>query len=84
MVHEVFSAGAFFTQVVRVLKPAGSLLLAEPRGYVKEAEFAEELNGAAQAGFETIDHPALRPFHTALLPKECLTAEDSESAKKIL
>jgi hypothetical protein len=43
------------------------LLFAEPKGHVKPPEFESELEAASQAGFNVVDHPAIRVCHAALL-----------------
>jgi len=69
MVHEMPARQAFFREVADALKPGASLLVAEPRGHVKPAEFDAELQAAAQAGLELADQPAIRRSYTALLRK---------------
>ncbi len=68
-VHEFPDAQTFFSQAAAALKPDGTLLLAEPRGHVKEQEFAEELEAAAKAGFTVAERPAIRRSHAAVLRK---------------
>jgi SAM-dependent methyltransferase len=69
MVHEMPSPAPFFTETARVLKPGACLLLAEPRGHVKEAEFEGELQTAAAAGLHLVDRPSIGRSHAALLKK---------------
>jgi len=51
VVHELPDPVGFFSDVYATLKPGGSLLLAEPRGHVSEAEFGVFLAVAQRAGF---------------------------------
>jgi tRNA A58 N-methylase Trm61 len=69
VVHEMPSASWFFTQATEVMKPGATLLLAEPSGHVKEAEFQDELQAAAAAGFAVTDRPKIRRSHAAVLKK---------------
>jgi ubiquinone/menaquinone biosynthesis C-methylase UbiE len=57
MAHEVDELGRFFAEIRAALKPAGALLLVEPRGHVPERRFAEIVAAALSAGFEG-DRPA--------------------------
>jgi SAM-dependent methyltransferase len=66
VVHEFPAAGPFFAEVSRALKPRGRLLLAEPTGHVKLADFEDELQHAASAGLHLVERPAIRRSNTAL------------------
>lgn len=70
LVHEMPSASAFFEEVAAALNASGTLLLAEPTGHVKEAEFEKELEAAHAAGLEISDRPAIRSSRAALLRKQ--------------
>ena len=67
MVHELPDQERFFAEVHRALKPAGALLVAEPRGHVTEEAFAATLATGAKAGFVVEGGPAIRSSRTALL-----------------
>ena len=69
VVHELPAAGRFFAEVSRALRPGARLLLAEPAGHVKPAEFEEELRQAAGAGLNPVDRPPIRRSRTVLLEK---------------
>jgi SAM-dependent methyltransferase len=69
VVHELPDAGRFFAQVASASKPGASLLFVEPKGHVKEPEFASELQAAADAGFQLVDRPVIRRSQAALLEK---------------
>lgn len=69
VVHEMPSAGAFFAEAARALKPDALLLLAEPAGQVQQAEFTAELEAAAVAGFVVVDRPAIRKSSAAVLKR---------------
>jgi len=67
VVHELPDAGRFFAEVAQASKPGASLLLVEPAGHVKEAEFQTELEAAVQTGLALAGHPFVRRSHAALL-----------------
>lgn len=53
VVHEMPDQAAFFGQIYEALKPGGRMLLIEPKGHVKEKDFAVSLSKAQAAGFKT-------------------------------
>jgi ubiquinone/menaquinone biosynthesis C-methylase UbiE len=67
MVHEMPDATAFFREAAAAAKAGATLLLAEPRGHVKDAMFEKELKLASEAGFELVTRPAISGSHSALL-----------------
>ncbi|HUO25316.1 MAG TPA: methyltransferase domain-containing protein [Candidatus Aquilonibacter sp.] len=69
VVHEMPSASWFFGQAAAAMKAGGQLLLAEPSGHVTDAEFQEELQAAAAAGFVVTERPEIRRSYTAVLRK---------------
>jgi len=69
VVHEFPDASRFFAETAATSKPGATLLLAEPRGHVKAAEFDSELQAAARAGFKIVDRPSIRRCQAALLRK---------------
>jgi SAM-dependent methyltransferase len=69
MVHEMPSAGRFFQEASRTMKPGAHLLLAEPAGHVQPDLFGAELSAAAQAGLSVTERPAIRRSLAALLTK---------------
>lgn len=69
MVHEMPDASGFFRQAAQAMKPGAALLLVEPAGHVKPAEFEAELTAAAQAGLTVAGSPAIRRSYGALLRK---------------
>ena len=70
MVHEFPDAAHFFQEVARASKPGARLLLAEPRGHVKEPAFAAELAAANAAGLAVTDRPSIPRSVVALLVKK--------------
>ncbi|HTP69094.1 MAG TPA: class I SAM-dependent methyltransferase [Dongiaceae bacterium] len=69
VVHEVPDAAKFFREVAASAKQGATMLVAEPRGHVKDAMFEGELKLAAEAGFRVIDRPAIPHSLTAYLKK---------------
>jgi len=69
MVHEFPDAAKFFAEVAHASKPGAQILLAEPRGHVKDTDFAAELTIAAAAGFYMRERPHVLRSHAALLAK---------------
>jgi len=69
MVHEMPDAARFFHEAAAAAKDGATLLLAEPRGHVKESMFDNELKLAAAAGFHVIDRPAIKHSHAAFFKK---------------
>jgi ubiquinone/menaquinone biosynthesis C-methylase UbiE len=61
MVHEVPDRKAFLSEIVRLLKPGGHLLLVEPRLHVMDKHFAETLVIA-----ESTDLQQVRPINVAI------------------
>ena len=67
VVHEFPNTAHFFRQVAAVSKPGALLLLVEPKGHVKSADFDAELNAASDCGFRQQSRPAIAGSHAALL-----------------
>jgi SAM-dependent methyltransferase len=69
VVHELPSAERFFAEAAATLKPGGILLLAEPAGHVKSAEFEAELDIASRHGLLLSGRPPVARSQTAVLKK---------------
>lgn len=69
VVHELPSAASFFSEVARAMKSGADLLLAEPAGHVGQAEFAEQIQAAADSGLRVFGRPSINRCITALLRK---------------
>ena len=69
VVHEMPDAGRFFSEAAATLKPDGLLLLAEPAGHVRSAEFDAELGAAERSGLRVTSRPVVRRSHAAVLKK---------------
>lgn len=69
VVHEMPDAERFFSEAAATLKPNGLLLLAEPAGHVRSAEFEAELEAATRNGLYISGRPVVRRSHAAVLKK---------------
>ena len=69
VVHEFPDAGRFFAEAAAASKAGAHLLLAEPSGHVKTADFEAELRAADKAGFQLAERPSIRRSQSALLTK---------------
>jgi ubiquinone/menaquinone biosynthesis C-methylase UbiE len=69
VVHELPDAAAFFAEAVDVLKPAGKVLMVEPRGHVSPSQFDDELRAASQAGLTVTARPAIGRSRAVVLAK---------------
>jgi SAM-dependent methyltransferase len=78
VVHELPDASRFFGEAAVALRPGATLLLAEPNGHVKAAEFDFELKAAAGAGFNIHGRPCIQRTRAALLKKAGLPTEAAE------
>lgn len=66
MLHEATDAAGLLKQLADALRPGGKLLIAEPKGHVKDAEFAATLRQAEDAGFKIASRPPIPHSLTAL------------------
>ncbi len=69
MLHEVADPANFLREIYQLLKPGASLLLTEPVGHVKEAQFECTLGMAERQGFVLTGRPPICLSHTAVLTK---------------
>jgi SAM-dependent methyltransferase len=67
MVHELPDPEAFFREVRGALAPGGRILLAEPSGHVRAAEFEAALAAAGRVGLRAEQGPAISRSRTAVL-----------------
>ena len=67
MVHEVPDQAALFRQIREVLNPGGRILLVEPIGHVRRADFERTLVTASDAGLAVSQTPRVRLSRAALL-----------------
>ncbi len=67
VVHEVAKPDVLFADIHDALKPGGTLLVAEPIGHVKPAEFKTTLRRAEQSGLVLTSQPMIRRSLAAVL-----------------
>jgi len=67
MAHEVPDQSLFFREIRDLLKPGGSLLLAEPIVHVRKKHFLRTLQSAIEIGLVIKESPKIRLSHSALL-----------------
>ena len=67
MAHEVLDQSSFFREIRDLLKPNGSLLLAEPIVHVRKKHFLRTLQSAIEIGLVIKESPRIRLSHCALL-----------------
>ncbi|MGA2262613.1 MAG: class I SAM-dependent methyltransferase [Acidobacteriota bacterium] len=70
MIHELPNAGHFLDEVYRALKPGRKILVAEPKGHVKEIDFAKLMETAKRTGFRVDEGPAIRSSWTAVFTRD--------------
>ena len=70
VVHEVPDAAIFFSEINEAMKPAGRLLVAEPKGRVSQKEFEITVSVAEQNGFTVTDRPQIKRSRAVLLQKK--------------
>ncbi len=73
MVHETPNAEELLMETAAALKPAGRLLVAEPRGHVKEPDFEATVSLAERCGFQVIARPKIWRSRAVLLTKSLET-----------
>ena len=66
MVHEVPNQAGFLGEIKSILKPAGRLLLVEPKVHVSKARFEKTVELAGVSGFEVSPGPKVRFSRSAL------------------
>jgi len=70
MVHETGDVPRFLRQVASVLKPGGTMMIAEPRMHVSARAFAVTLRHARDAGFRVSGGPKTGWSRTAVLTRD--------------
>jgi len=69
MVHEVSDQHKFLGEIKESLNPSGTLLIAEPRLHVTQAEFKKTVSTALEEGFVIAGEPAVSMSMAVLLRK---------------
>lgn len=70
VVHEVPDAAGFFSEIFRAMKPAGRLLVAEPKGHVSEKDFETTISLAEQNGFTVTESLEIKRSRAFLLERK--------------
>lgn len=69
MVHEAGDPARILLQIHSALRDGGRLLIAEPRGHVSDAMFADTMRWSREAGFSVVGAPEMGKNHSVLLEK---------------
>ena len=69
VVHEVRDSARFFSEIHDAMKPAGRLLIGEPKWHVSENDFERTVSIAKQNGFTVTDRPQIKRGRTVMLEK---------------
>lgn len=69
VVHEVPDSSSFFPEIYRLLKPAGRMLMAEPKGRVSAEDFEASVCTAQECGFKVMEKPCIRSARAVVLLK---------------
>ncbi len=67
--HEVPDKERLLAEICLTLKQSGRLLIAEPRAHVSREDFDQTISLAERAGFQVVDHLAIRRSYATLLGK---------------
>ena len=69
VVHEIPDIPNLFSEIAQALKPAGSCLLAEPKGHVSIQDYDKTLAIAKQKGLNVVDSPQIPRSYASLIRK---------------
>ena len=69
VVHEVPDANKLFSEVYKVMKPGGNVLVAEPKRRVSENDFDTSVSIAEENGFQAIERLKTGRSYSVLLEK---------------
>jgi len=69
MIHEVPDKPRLFSEVARLLKPTGRMLIVEPPFHVATTAFTAMLATAEQAGLSAVERPKMWPSLAVVLRK---------------
>jgi ubiquinone/menaquinone biosynthesis C-methylase UbiE len=70
VVHEVPDSSKLFAQLATAIAPSGTVLVAEPKGHVSEADFAKTVAAAEQHGLKVVETPQVPRSRAVLLKKQ--------------
>lgn len=77
VIHEVSDSEGLLVEVRSFLRPGGHILIAEPRGHVAKARFAETVELARKLGYKTSAGPPVR-FSRTVLCSVCDKAQETD------
>ena len=66
VIHELIDPQGLLQEIRSFLKPGGQILIAEPKGHVPAAHFAETVRLARLAGYKTSEGPLVRFSRTVV------------------
>lgn len=69
VIHEVPDAASFLTELYRVVKDGGKLLVVEPGGHVSEQDYRATVDAAVNCGFTILENSGTRRQHQTLFQK---------------
>ena len=69
IIHEVPDANKLFSEVYKVMKPGGNVLVAEPKRRVSENDFDTSVSIAEENGFQAIERLKTGRSYSVLLEK---------------
>jgi len=69
MVHEIPEKFSLFSELVKIIKPEGRMLLVEPPFHVSRSDFEKTLETARRAGFVTAKGPVIFLSKTSVLQR---------------
>lgn len=75
--YEIQGSSKFFSELNQAMKPAGRLLVAQPKWFVSETDFDRIVSVAKHNGFEVTDRPQMKGCMTVLLQK-CSNKKERE------
>lgn len=70
VVHEVPDHPRLFAELAAAVKPSGTLLVAEPKGHVKEDNFTRTVSEAQEHGFAVVETPKIQGSWTAVMKRK--------------
>lgn len=82
MAHEVSGPGRFFAEIRSALRPAGRLLVAEPKVHVPDARFNRVVAAAQAAGFEIVARPRVRFSRAVMCAPSCPAEQVASSDER--
>ena len=68
--HEIQGSSKFFSELNQAMKPAGRLLVAQPKWFVSKTDFERIVSVVKSNGFEVTDRPQIKGLMTVLLEKK--------------